>query len=207
MAGFNRRFAPLALEIKQFFGDIREPLHIQYRVNAGILPLTHWLHDPVEGGGRLIGEGCHFIDWMTWLNGSLPESAVISALPDAGSYREDNFSVTVQFKNGSLGTLHYLANGNRSAPKEYVEVSSAGSMALLNDFRSLTLFRDGAKWNLNGGVRQDKGHQGAWKAFLRGIQSGERIIPYPELLCVAELAIRLADALRSGGSGQQVKLG
>lgn len=207
MVGFNRRFAPLALEIKQFFGEIREPMYIQYRVNAGILPLSHWLHDPVEGGGRLIGEGCHFIDWMTWLNGSLPESAVISAIPDAGSYREDNFTVTIQFKNGSLGTLHYLANGNRSAPKEYVEVSAAGSMVMLNDFRSLTLFRDGAKWNLNTGVRQDKGHQEAWKAFLRGIQSGERVIPYPELMSVAELTIRLAEAIRSGGSGQQVKLG
>lgn len=207
MAGFNRRFAPLAIEMKRFFDGIREPLHMHYRVNAGILPLTHWLHDPVEGGGRLIGEGCHFIDWMTWLAGSLPESAVISALPDSGSYREDNFTVTVQFANGSLGTLHYLANGNRSAPKEYIEVSAAGSMAILNDFHSLTLFRDGAKWNLNAGIRQDKGHKDAWKAFLKGIQTGQQVIPYPELLRVAELTIHLAEVLRTGGSGQQVKLG
>lgn len=207
MAGFNRRFAPLAVEMKRFFGELREPLHMQYRVNAGVLPLNHWLHDPVEGGGRLIGEGCHFIDWMTWLNGSLPESAVITALPDSGTYHEDNLTVTVQFKNGSLGSLHYLANGNRSAPKEYVEVSSAGSMAVLNDYRTLTLYRDGTKRNLNSGIQQDKGHHGAWKAFLDGIRTGSQVIPYLELLSVAELTIHLSAALRTGGSGQSVRLG
>jgi predicted dehydrogenase len=107
--GFNRRFALLARKLKEFIDRRQEPLAAHYRVNAGYLPLNHWLHDPVQGGGRLLGEGCHFIDFLTFLVGEGPVSVSGYALPDAGHYRQDNLALTFTFRDGSLGTLHYLA--------------------------------------------------------------------------------------------------
>ncbi len=206
-AGFNRRFAPLAIQMKSFLAGSAEPMALHYRVNAGPLPLTHWLHDPLVGGGRIIGEACHFLDLMTWLTGSLPVSASISALPDGGTYREDNVLITVRFADGSLGSLSYLANGDRSAPKEYLEVFSAGRMAILDDFDRLELWKNGAKQTRRGGLRQDKGHAASWQAFLAGARSGKPPIPYAELFTVAELTIRLVEQLRGGHPSADVSVG
>ncbi|MBT7074212.1 MAG: Gfo/Idh/MocA family oxidoreductase, partial [Anaerolineae bacterium] len=129
--GFNRRFAPLAQELSAFYADQVEPLHIHYRINAGYLPLNHWIHDPEEGGGRIIGEGCHFIDFLTFLVGEAPIAVSTHALPDNGKYREDNVSMTFTFPDGSIGVVDYLANGDKSVPKERVEVFCGGKVATL----------------------------------------------------------------------------
>jgi predicted dehydrogenase len=207
MGGFNRRFAPLAVSLKAFFSHTIEPMMMHYRVNAGPLPFSHWLHDPVEGGGRIIGEGCHFVDLMTWLAGSLPVSASISALPNTNAYREDNVSLMLRFADGSIGSLTYLANGDRSAPKEYLEVSSAGRIAILDDFRRLECWKNGNKTTHTGGLRMDKGHAGSWQAFLAGIRSGVAPIPYAEMWAVSEITIRLVEKLRSGQTHADVELG
>ena len=118
---------------------------MHYRVNAGQLPLDHWLHDPEQGGGRIIGECCHFIDLMTFLVGRSPVSVSAAALPDDSRYRQDNAHLTFIFPEGSIGTLDYLANGDRSFPKERFEVFHAGQVGVIDDFRSLELVQDGKR--------------------------------------------------------------
>ena len=116
--GFNRRFAPLTGRLQEFLAARSEPLYMHYRINAGPIPLNHWTHDPVQGGGRIIGEGCHFVDFLVYLAGAAPLSVSASALPDQGRYHEDNVSMTFTFPDGSVGVVDYLANGDKSFPKE-----------------------------------------------------------------------------------------
>jgi len=129
----------MAQQLKAFLGGRGEPLAAYYRVNAGYLPPTHWTHDPEQGGGRIIGEGCHFIDFLTYLVGSAPTAVTAGGLPDGGRYREDNAVLTFDFPDGSVGVVSYLANGDKTFPKERVEVFSAGRVAVLDDFRLLEL--------------------------------------------------------------------
>lgn len=199
MVGFNRRFAPLALHLQEFISKRQEPLVAHYRVNAGFLPLTHWLHDPQQGGGRIIGEGCHFVDFLTFLVGEPPSSVTARALPDAGRYREDNVVLTFTFPDGSLGVLTYLANGDKSFPKERIEVFSGGRVAVLDDFRSLEMIQDGRRKGVRSRLRQDKGHRAAWEIFVKAIlEGGPAPIPYNHLIGVTRATFAAVQALRSG---------
>lgn len=195
--GFNRRFAPLAIELQKFLGARSQPLAAHYRVNAGPLPLYHWLHDPVRGGGRLLGEGCHFIDFLIFLVGQAPISVVAQALPDDGQYRQDNFQVTLRFADGSLGTLTYLANGDRTLPKERLEVFSGGKVAVLDDFQSLDLTVDGRTRSIS--RAQDKGHRQAWKVFLASLQrTSQPSIPYEQIFGGARATFAARQSLETG---------
>jgi predicted dehydrogenase/threonine dehydrogenase-like Zn-dependent dehydrogenase len=197
MGGFNRRFAPHSLELIQFLGDRTQPLAAHFRVNAGPLPLYHWLHDPARGGVRLLGEGCHFIDYLIFLVGSAPVAVSAVALPDDGQYHQDNVQVTLRFANGSIGTLAYLANGDRSLPKERLEVFSAGKTAVLDDFRRLDLTTNGRTRTLT--AKQDKGHRAAWQAFIASLQAGgPPPIPYDQLFGGARATFAALQSLQSG---------
>jgi predicted dehydrogenase/threonine dehydrogenase-like Zn-dependent dehydrogenase len=197
--GFNRRFAPLARRLSAFLADRQEPLVAAYRVNAGFLPLTHWLHDPEQGGGRIIGEGCHFIDFLSFLVGAPPISVYAQALPDLGRYREDNALLSFTFPDGSLGSLSYLANGDKAFPKERVEVFCGGRVAVLDDFRALELVQDGRRTQAHSRLRQDKGHQAEWEAFASAILSGgPPHIPYDHLFGVTRASFAAVEALRTG---------
>lgn len=197
--GFNRRYAPLAVKLKDFFGTQSEPMNIDYHINAGFLPANHWLHDPLQGGGRIIGEGCHFIDFMTFLAGSLPVSVSAHALPDGGKYQQDNCVVTIRFANGTLGTMTYLANGNKSFAKERVEVFSAGKIGVLDDFRSLELVSETKRTVFRSPMKQDKGHQSAWENFIKAINQGENPpIPYDQLIAVQKACFAAVQSLTSG---------
>lgn len=198
--GFNRRFAPMASKLKEFIVNRKEPLVAHYRVNAGYIPLTHWLHDPEEGGGRIIGEGCHFVDFLTFLVGESPVSVTARALPDSGTYREDNAILTFTYPDGSIGTVSYLANGDKAFPKERVEVFSGGRVAVLDDFRSLEMVHNGRRKLERARLRQDKGHRAAWEAFVHAIGSGgPPPIPYDQLFGVTEATFAAVEALRGGG--------
>jgi len=156
MVGFNRRFAPLTVELSRFLADRTEPLHVHYRVNAGYIPAKHWVHDLVQGGGRIIGEGCHFVDFITFLVGAAPVGITARALPDSGKYREDNVSMTFTFPDGSIGVVDYLANGDKSFPKERVEVFCGERVAVLDDFRALEFLNvDGAQFLLPKIIRRN----------------------------------------------------
>lgn len=199
ITGFNRRFAPLAIQLKGFVDGRKEPLVAHYRVNAGYIPLTHWLHDPEQGGGRIIGEGCHFIDFLTFLVGAPPVSVTASALPDNGRYREDNVVITLTFPDGSVGTVSYLANGDKAFPKERVEVFTGGRVGVLDDFRLLEMVRDGKRQAARSRWAQDKGHRGEWEAFAAAIAaSGPPPIPYDQLFGVHRATLAAVEALRSG---------
>ncbi len=194
--GFNRRFAPLAQRLAAFLQGRVEPLYVHYRVNAGYIPLAHWVHDPDQGGGRIVGEACHFIDFITFLVGAPPVRVSAQALPDQGRYRQDNVSMRFTFADGSLGVIDYLANGDKSVPKERVEVFCGGKVALLDDFRRLELVQGGRRRRFKG--RQDKGWRAEWEAFVRAIASGQPPVPYAHLFGVTRASFAVMEALQTG---------
>jgi predicted dehydrogenase len=199
--GFNRRFAPLAQSLAAFIANRKEPLHAHYCVNAGYIPLNHWTHDEVLGGGRIIGEGCHFVDLITFLVGVAPVRVTAQALPNSGKYREDNVSMTFTFPDGSIGVVDYLANGDKSFPKERVEVFCGGSIAILDDFVSLTTVRDGKRKEER--KSQDKGWKAEMEAFAKAIRAGGAApIPYEQLIGVTQATFAAVESIRSGGESR-----
>ena len=163
--------------------DVHEPLAFHYRVNAGFLPTDHWLNDPLQGGGRIVGEVCHFVDFLCFLTGASPVEVETRSLPNPGQYSNDNVVCSFRFADGSQGTITYLANGDKSFSKERLEVFGGGSAAVLEDFRRLELVRGGKKRVFRSLLRQDKGHRGEWEAFATAIQTGaESPIPFREIV-------------------------
>ncbi len=195
--GFNRRFAPLAVELSHFLSNHTEPLYLHYRINAGYIPLNHWTQDPAQSGGRIIGEGCHFVDFLTCLAGAAPISVTATALPEQGKYRQDNVSMTFGFPDGSVGVVDYFANGDKSFPKERLEVFCGGRIAVLDDFRRLEMLRDGQRKVVK--KAQDKGWKDEWIAFANAILTGGLPpIPYEQLVGVTKATFAAMEALRQG---------
>jgi predicted dehydrogenase len=196
MVGFNRRFAPMAVRMKAFLGQAGGPFSMHYRVNAGSLPADHWLLDPEQGGGRILGEACHFVDLLSFLSGAVPVAVQARRLTAAGS--EDIVS-SIEFNDGSLGTISYISRGDRAFSKERVEVFGGGCVAVLDDFRSLDLVRHGKRKSFRSWMRQDKGHAAEWHAFADCIQSGSPSpISFDEIVSSTLATIRILDSLRSG---------
>ncbi|MFZ0799689.1 MAG: bi-domain-containing oxidoreductase [Terriglobales bacterium] len=169
MVGFNRRFAPMAVQMKEFLSEVHEPLAIHYRVNAGYIPADHWVNDPEQGGGRILGEVCHFVDFLCFLAGACPIEVQAQTVGNPGHYSMDNVVASLKFANGTLGTISYLANGDKSAPKERVEVFGGGSVAILEDFRRLELVRNGRKQVTRVRWGRDKGHKAEMQAFVNAL--------------------------------------
>jgi predicted dehydrogenase/threonine dehydrogenase-like Zn-dependent dehydrogenase len=204
MVGYNRRFAPFLVELRDALEDIAEPLMLSARVNAGFIPADHWVHDPEQGGGRLRGEGCHFVDLLIHLARARVARVRSVALPDAGRYRSDNFQVTLEFENGGVGVVTYVANGARSFGKELVEVFGGGAAARMDDYRSLRIDRPSNSIRRSARLRSDKGHRAEWEAVVRHLTSGgPPPIPFEEL--VHSTRVTLA-AWRSLQSGEPVSL-
>lgn len=199
MVGFNRRFAPLVREIRDFFAARTHPLTMHYRINAGFIPGDHWIHDPVEGGGRILGEGCHFIDLVHCLAGEPPEQVFAVSIAGDTRYRaDDNVSITLRFGDGSVATVLYTAVGDSRLPKEYLEVHGEGRSAILDDFRRLTLAGDRKTRNLKN-ANQDKGFDEEMRLFLEAVRSGgEMPIPFAELDATSRATLGVLESLRSG---------
>lgn len=194
--GFNRRFSPFAQLLSAFLLHRTEPLYAHYRVNAGYIPLNHWTQDPALGGGRIIGEACHFIDFITFLVGASPVSVSAHGLSDGGKYREDNVSMTFTFPDGSIGIVDYLANGDKSFPKERVEVFCGGKIAVLDDFRTLELVENAKKKEVRGA--QDKGWKDEMIAFAKAIRGGgQPPIPYEQLISVTRATFAAVESLKT----------
>ncbi len=195
--GFNRRFSPLAQQMKAFITKTAQPMMMYYRVNAGPLPASHWLHDPRRGGGRLLGEGCHFIDFLTFLAGESPTAMDVQALPAFEGRPAENAVIHLHYPNGTIGTIAYMSNGDRSYPKEACEVFCGGKIAILDDFRRLTMVENGKKQVVRS--RQNKGHRESWDAFVNGfLQGGAPSIPYEQLWSVSLAAILAQQTANSG---------
>ena len=199
MVGFNRRFAPLAHQLKGFLNNSGEPMVVNYRVNAGMLPRGHWANDPEQGGGRIIGEGCHFIDFLTFMTGEIPQVVSAKGLPDDERYCMDNVVLIYSFSDGSIGTVTYVANGDKTFPKERVEIFCGGKVGALDDFRLLELVSGGKRRVFRSRLRQEKGHYLEWEAFSASILKGEPPpIPYEQLFSVTRASFASVRALRSG---------
>ena len=146
-------------------------------------PSDHWLNDPLQGGGRILGEVCHLVDFLCFLTNASPVEVETRSLPNPGQYSNDNIVCSLRFPDGSQGTISYLANGDKSYSKERIEVFGGGNVAVLEDFRRLELVRSGKKRVFRSLMRQNKGHRGEWKAFVTAIQTGaESPIPFRELV-------------------------
>jgi predicted dehydrogenase/threonine dehydrogenase-like Zn-dependent dehydrogenase len=204
MVGFNRRFAPLAVRLESFLRGIHEPLALHYRVNAGFIPADHWLNDPEQGGGRVIGEVCHFVDFLSFLVGAAPIEVQAHSLANPGKYSNDNVICSLRFADGSQGTISYLANGDKSYSKERVEVFGGGAVAVLEDFRRLDLVRGSQKQVFRSFLRQDKGHRGEWEAFIAALRTGDSPIPLAEIVTTMLATFALE---KSRSSGQTISVG
>lgn len=198
MVGFNRRFAPQIAVIKKLLDTVDQPKNLIMTVNAGEIPCEHWTQDTAVGGGRIIGEACHFIDLLRYLVGativghqsiSLGEHASLSV-------RDDKATITLSFADGSVGTIHYFANGHRSFPKERLEVFCAGRILQLDNFRKFKSYgwpsvKNKHLW------RQDKGQVACATEFVKAIQEGKPSpIPLSEILEVSRVSIEIAEQLR-----------
>jgi predicted dehydrogenase/threonine dehydrogenase-like Zn-dependent dehydrogenase len=202
MVGFNRRFAPMAVRMKEFLKQSNEPLAMHYRVNAGRIAPDHWTNDPEQGGGRVLGEVCHFMDFLTFLADAQPIEVQTRSLADLGPVSADNVVISIQFADGSHGTISYLTNGDRACSKERVEAFSGGTVAVLEDFRRLELARHGRKQVIRSFFRQDKGHRAELEAFASAIRTGgEPPIPIQDIVAVTLATLR---AVESRASGQPV---
>ncbi|WP_313472166.1 bi-domain-containing oxidoreductase [Stutzerimonas nitrititolerans] len=198
MVGFNRRFSPQVQKMKALLEPLREPKSFIMTMNAGAIPADHWTQDNAVGGGRIIGEACHFIDLMRFLAGSKIVSIQARRMGDAPgiAITEDKASITLAFEDGSFGTILYLANGAASFPKERVEVFSAGRVLQLDNFRKLKAYGwpGFSKLNL---WKQDKGQNACAAAFLKGIEQGMPAIPANEIFEVARTTLEVAELLRN----------
>ena len=199
MVGFNRRFAPMAVEMKQFLSRIHEPLAIHYRVNAGYIPADHWVNDIEQGGGRILGEVCHFVDFLCFLAGACPIEVQAHTVGNPGQYSMDNVVASLKFANGTLGTISYLANGDKSASKERVEVFGGSSVAILEDFRRLDLVRNGRRQITRARWGQDKGHKAEMQAFVDALRGKTPPpIPFEQVVGTTLATLRLQNSCQTG---------
>ena len=199
MVGFNRRFAPMTQKLKSFLSPISEPLALHYRINAGYLPSDHWVNDREQGGGRILGEVCHFVDLLSDLAASRIVEVEARALADAGRYSGDNILVSLRFANGSEGRISYLANGDRSFSKERIEVFGGGLSAVLEDFRHLQMVRNGRKETIRSRWHQDKGHRAEWAAFVDHVRGNAKApISFEEIVSTTLATIRIDESVSLG---------
>lgn len=194
MVGFNRRFAPMVVKIKSLLGTMAEPKAFVMTVNAGAIPNEHWTQDPAVGGGRLVGEACHFIDLLRHLAGAPITAVTVASTKAAGGPASSDIAIiTLSFGDGSIGVVNYLANGHKGHPKERLEVLCGGRMLVLDNFRRLT----GLGWPGFAGMRsmqQDKGQTACAAAFVQAIRSGgDAPIPLDEILEVSRVSIEVAE--------------
>ena len=195
--GYNRRFAPLIQKMRGIIG--KNQSSINYRVNAGVIPMNSWIQDPTVGGGRILGELCHFVDTCMFLANSKPVSVFATAIKKADQSipDEDNVNVVLTFENGSIATITYVAYGNRELPKEFIEVFAPDIAMQMDNFRELTVYQ-GTSRDRTKSSNQDKGFQGEFDAFSKAIKSGTPAISFDELYAVSKVTFKVLESLRSG---------
>jgi predicted dehydrogenase/threonine dehydrogenase-like Zn-dependent dehydrogenase len=200
IVGYNRRFSPMGRAAKEFFRDRQAPLSINYRVNAGRIPPGHWVQDAREGGGRIIGEVCHFIDLMHFMTGSLTTRVFAESIASRNQEitNEDSVFITLRFADGSNGSIAYVAEGDKALPKERIEIFGAGKSLVIDDFRSAIAYQDGRekKTKLR---EQDKGQEDEVSAVCAVVLEGKPApIALEDLATTTRATFRIRDSLRTG---------
>lgn len=196
MVGFNRRFSPALEMVKHHFRSTELPKQILIRVNAGAIPPDHWIHDPVVGGGRLIGEACHFVDLIVALTGAAIRTVSATAIPKANSSPAlwDDFCISLGLSDGSVGTIVYASDGDSGLAKERIEVFSGGKAAIIHDFEGVELWANGKryrKWR-----RQDKGQKRQIQAWINGLREGRSPIPVTDIINVHQACFAAIKSIR-----------
>lgn len=200
MVGFNRRFAPATRKVIEHFAGVKSPLVVSIRINAGFIPANHWIQDPQVGGGRMIGEGCHFIDLASALVGSNVKTvyAVGSSKAEKSALLNDNLCLALTFENGSVANITYTADGSKAMAKEYIEVFGGGRSAQIDDFKEVALYSgDNTAKRSKLGV-QDKGQKHMIAAWLEALQSGKPCVDYA---CLMTTSLATVMAIESLGLG------
>lgn len=190
MVGFNRRFSAHGITMKRLLQQVREPMAITYTVNAGWIDPQHWTQDPEAGGGRILGEAIHFVDFCRFLAGSRLDTIHVECMETGQGQPRDVVILVLRFDNGSIASIQYFANGHKKFPKEKVEVFVSGRILMLENFRSLKgagwpSFRGPSSWH------SDKGHRSALMAFIEGIREGKDSFPLAEILEVNRKMLEL----------------
>ncbi|MCP4024308.1 MAG: Gfo/Idh/MocA family oxidoreductase [Desulfobacteraceae bacterium] len=182
LVGFNRRYAPMFMKMKTFFENRKEPMIMHYRVNAGFKDKNDWYQDKETGGGRIIGEACHFIDTFQFLTDALPVTVFAQTIQTDNQMTtlEDNIIITIQFSDGSVGSITYLANGDPQFPKEYMELFCENRVAVMDNFTRLTTMSKGKKKVAKSFV-QDKGHKNEMAVFVKAVKNQVMPISFESL--------------------------
>jgi len=200
MVGFNRRFSPLALKARELFADRAASLSINYRVNAGRVPRGHWAVDPKEGGGRIIGEVCHFIDFIHFITGSLVTRVYAEAISGSNQEinNEDSVFITLRLADGSNASIAYLAEGDRALPKERIEIFGSGKSFVIDDFRNASAWRNGRETRTKLRVR-DKGQKDEVRVVCAVVrEGGPPPIGLDDLATTTRATFRVLESLRTG---------
>ncbi len=193
MVGFNRRFSPHALKAKALLGEAAN-LVINCRVNAGFVPSESWVHDASEGGGRVVGEVCHFVDLIQYLSGSLPEKIYAEATSEKGA---DNLIITLKMKNGTVANILYASQGDKLLPRERIEVFSEKAVCVLDNFKTLFFAKDGQSKKAKL-FSLDRGYKGEFEAFFENIIKGSAAIEIEELIYTTLVTFAILDSIKSG---------
>jgi polar amino acid transport system substrate-binding protein len=203
MVGFNRRFAPLVQKAKSIFSTNQAPVSINYRINAGILPKDHWTQDPNVGGGRILGEFCHFIDLCAFIAGS-HVTTVSAVAARTVQNLNDTVSVNLAFENGSIASISYFSNGGKELEKEYLEIFAGGQTVIIHDFKTMDVYGKGHKTENPG--KQDKGHKAEMTAFINAIENGKvSPISFEELYNSTLATIKVQESVMQQGRQLFVK--
>lgn len=196
--GFNRRFAPLAIQMKKALGAADTPMNIIATMNAGFIPTRVWVHDMEIGGGRIIGEACHFIDLISYLAGSKVKSVCMNSMGIESKENTDNASILLKYENGTNAVINYFSNGSKSYSKERVEVFHQDKTLIMDNWRKLKGF--GFKNFNSASSSQDKGHQNQFNLLINSVQNGgNQIIPFDEIINTTKASFAAIDSLKTGG--------
>lgn len=195
--GFNRRFSPFVQKAKALLGEINAPINIIATMNAGFIPPEVWVQDMRVGGGRIIGEACHFVDLMIYLTGSKVVAVTMNGLGTNPEENTDNAIITLRFANGSQGVINYFSNGSKAYSKERIEIYSQGRTLVLDNFRKMQGFGFKGFSSMRG--RQDKGHKEQFRRLIKAIrEGGEMLIPFEELVNSARATFAAVESLKKG---------
>lgn len=198
MVGFNRRFAPQVQKAQEHFKNLNQPVSINYRINAGTNPADHWIHDKEIGGGRIVGELCHFVDLVAFIANSKIKGVSANSIKDPNNLN-DTLVVNLSFENGSIASISYFSNGNKQLNKEYLEIFGSGHVVVIDDFKDMKIIGESIKEsNLS---KQDKGHKNEVSAFLDAIKTGKASpITFENIYNSMLFTFKIEESVKRGGA-------
>jgi len=203
LVGFNRRFSPFATEARKLYGPVEEPVVMQCRVNAGFVEKSSWVHDPEQGGGRIVGEICHFVDLLQYFSDSVPARVSAEKIDGAGGHmpERDNLSVQIKFENGSVGSIVYVASGDKSYPRERLEVFGESSVVEIDNFKWMKFLRGGTSEKKRNYLGIDRGHESEMETLFDAIEHGEALpVSFEEHVYTTLTTFEIEESLDRKGS-------